>query len=163
MLKKILENTDYSFEEIGVILESQGIINVSYVIEGKEVVTNALSFNLQGRNNLEDSVEQFYFGSRGALRHFYKGFQVSVKYNFYKKTKVKIPFHKNDHHELINESFERFQLLNTESNIDLTLCNQKTSFDFQNCQKHCLITFLVMDLSNEFVIPPLSYQRIESE
>lgn len=79
---------------------------MSYVIEGKEVVTNALSFNLQGRNNLEDSVEQFYFGSRGALRHFYKGFQVSVKYNFYKMTKVKIPFHKNDHHELINESFQ---------------------------------------------------------
>lgn len=161
MLKKLLENTDYSFEELVTILESVGFTNVNYNIEGNEIVTNALSFNLDGRNTLEESVEQFYFGNRGSLTHFYKGFQLTLNYNFYKKLKVKIPFHKNEHNELINESFQRFQLLNDESKIDLKLCNQKTIFSLQNCQKNVKIKFLVMDLKNEFVIDPLSYQRIE--
>ena len=87
MLKRLVENTDYSFEEVGIILESVGFSNVNYKIEGKEIVTNALAFNTRGRNILEDSVEKFYFGNRGLLRHFYKGFQISVKYYFYKKAK----------------------------------------------------------------------------
>jgi hypothetical protein len=160
MLKRLLENTDYSFEEIGAILESVGFSNVNYKIEGKEIVTNALAFNTRGRNILEDSVEKFYFGNRGLLRHFYKGFQISVKYYFYKKAKDKVSFQKKDHEELITESFQRFQLLMDEGKIDLKVCNKNKSFNFQNCGKHLAISFLVMDLKNEYVIEPLTYKSI---
>jgi hypothetical protein len=160
MLKKILENTDYSFEEMGTILESVGFTNVRLKIEAKEIVTNALTFKQSRINDLSPSVEMFYFGSRGELRHFYKGYQVSVKYYFYKKAKDKVPFQKKDHQELITESFQRFQLLLDESKIELIRCKETTSMDFQNCGKIIQIKFLVMDLKNEYVIEPLTYKSI---
>jgi hypothetical protein len=47
-----------------------------------------------------------------------------------------------------------------EGKIDMKVCNKIMSFNFQNCGKHITISFLVMDLKNEYVIEPLTYKSI---
>jgi hypothetical protein len=162
MLKTITENTDYSFEELGLTLESLGFQNVKFTFEVSEIFTDSLDFRHNGINWVQPSIEQFIVNKRGVQLEFYKGYEILVSYKFYKKTKDKISFSLEQYKQLVKESFDRFEFLNSEIKIDLTVCIQsnRTFYNLKNCQKQIQIHILFMDLKNEYKVNPITYHKI---
>ena len=60
MLKEVIVNTEYSFEDFQTTLESMGFQNVKLSCEGRTIYTNSQTFKVRGFNFVEESVEDFY-------------------------------------------------------------------------------------------------------
>ena len=147
MLKEVIVNTEYSFEDFQTTLESMGFQNVKLSCEGRAIYTNSQTFKIRGFNFVEESVEDFYVTTRGKFVQFYKKSNVEIKVSI------------NDYRELLNEAIDRLNLLNEETGINLKVCLQsfRTFFDIKKTNKNIQVHILLMDLINEYKINPITY------
>jgi hypothetical protein len=159
MLKEVIVNTEYSFEDFQTTLESMGFQNVKLSCEGRAIYTNSQTFKIRGFNFVEESVEDFYVTTRGKFVQFYKGYELITNLKFYKKSNVEIKVSINDYRELLNEAIDRLNLLNEETGINLKVCLQsfRTFFDIKKTNKNIQVHILLMDLINEYKINPITY------